>query len=331
MYRKITVCLVSLAVCCVSLTAFGQEKFSLQTRFPEGKYVGVIDITMDMQQEIMGNKLPMKQVQQQHFDIIAAAIEPDGSQKVTMVLTRMVMKMNSPMVNMEFDSADTDEKANANPALKVLAKMIGMTITTIYDKEGKVAKIEGIEEFFDKLAKEADPMSKQIFDGLKKQMGEGSFTKTFDASRDVMPSGPVAVGDTWKSDTMAKELPMIGNMNIEATSTLKSVKKDAAGTEIAEIISVTDMTNSDAQDMTIGPITMRISKMTMQVETTFCVETKTGLVVSSNGVIKKMDIEMSMIPPVGNDAANNTAIPAIKMSMSMTGETKMTVTRKESK
>lgn len=287
-----------------------EKKFTLKNRYPEGKYNSVMNMDMDMIIEMAGQKMPMKQKMGQYMDIAAGVVQSDGSQKVVMEFTRVTMDQKMAMMDMKYDSAD---EASKNSPLKAMGVIVGFRLTITFDKDGKIAKVEGLEEFWDKLSKNSD-YPPQLAEMLKKQMNAETMTKNYDSHREMMPEKPVAVGESWKS-TGSAEMPMIGKMETELDNTLKVVKL-VDGVECAEIVSKMKMESKEPGEVEMGPTKMEYKSFSMDGDTTVLMEIATGLVTSTVGdMTLAMELEMKV-----NDQT-------MTQKMSGTGKTTTTITR----
>ena len=287
-----------------------EKKFTLKNRYPQGKYDMVMNMDMDMTIEMAGRKMPMKQKMGQYMDIDAGMLESDGSQKIVMEITRVVMEQKISLANLKYDSAD---EMTHNSPLKAVGAMLGLRLTLTFDGDGKIVKVEGLDEFWDNLAKNPDyPL--QAAEMLKKQMTSESMTKNFDSHRETMPPGPVAVGENWKS-TGTAEMPMIGKLETELDNTLKVVKL-VDGVECAEIVSKIKMDTKEPGEIEMGSAKTEYKNVSMENESTMLMEVETGLVISN---VSDMKMEMEMETEVGDRT--------IEQKMAGTGRTTVTITR----
>lgn len=302
---------LSLLVATAAAQEKAQEKYTLKNRYPEGRYEMAVESTMDMVMEMFGQKIPMTQVQKQEFHIVASPKKAaDDSQTVTMELKRMVSKQQSMGTSMEYDSGD--ESKQSEP-LKVLGAMIGMTLTLTLDKEGKIVKVDGLDELWARLER-APGYSKQILEVLKKQMTEDTLTAGFDAQRNVMPPRAVAVGEQWKSSG-SSVVPMLGKVETETDNTLQSVDT-VDGAEVARIVSKSRIESSESSKIDMGIVKMDVKKSTIEMESDYRMETKTGLVVSTVSLT-----QMEMETEVGSGDRK------MEQKMTSNGKTTMTVKR----
>jgi hypothetical protein len=266
-----------------------QEKYTLKNAYPPGQYEMVINVEMNMTTGISDKaKVPIKQKQTQYITIDAAERSADGTQKVVMEITRFAMNSKMSLVNMAYDSADPNAK---NSPFKMMGVVVGMKITMTLDKDNVPIKMEGMSAFFDKLMEDPD-YPKQTAEMLKAQMSDESMSKSFDVGRDAMPKNPVAVGETWKTESTS-ELPMLGKAKVDLENTLKEVKVED-GKKIAVIVSKSAIRTDEAKEWSMTPgMSMNFQKMDMSGETTMLLDMESGLMVKSTAEME-MAMEMTM-------------------------------------
>lgn len=295
-------------VAVASLSA--QEKYTLKNQYPEGRYQMVVESDMDMVMEMSGQKMPTKQLMTQYQTLIAEKKQADGTQKVSMETTRILMNQKMMGMDMKFDSDDKD--ADKSP-LKAVSVMVGLKITMIFDKDGKITKVDGIDEFTEKLSNDPN-YPKQVLELMKKQVNNETMTKMFNAQREAMPTKPVAVGDTWQSAGSA-DIPMVGKADTKLDNSLEEVK-EVDGKKIAVIRSEAKIESEEKQEMDMGIAKMDLTKMKTNTISTMEMELETGLVARTVA-----DLEMEM------DAQMNAGDQKMEMKMTGKGKTTTTVTR----
>lgn len=286
-----------------------QEKYILKVGYPEGKYEMKTETDMNMTTEMAGQKMPMTQKQTQYMEIDAGPIASDGTQKVSMEIKRVTMQQKAGPMDMKYDSDDPD--ASKSP-LKSMGIMVGLKLVMTYGKDGKVANVEGWDEFMKRLEETPD-MPKAVIDMMKDQLKPESFTKNMSAAWDIMPKAPIAVGEQWKSDSEI-EIPMFGKVKNDMDNTLKNVET-VDGAKIAEISSQAKVMSEEPKEMDMGPAKMSFKNMNIEMDTTYKINIDTGLMTSSTGNMK-MDMEMAI-----EGAPEGTQMPKI----SGTGITTVTV------
>ena len=314
--------ILTLSFILLATTLSAQEKYTLKNRFPEGTYTLTqttsMDMTINMEaEEGFSQKMPMKQHQTQEIKIVAGPTEADGTQKVSMEIVRMAVEAETMGVTMKYDSAD-DSQQNAESPMSMVGFVVGLKLTMTYDKDGKVTKVEGLDEFWEKAAKDAPLAMRAMIKELKKSMNSETYTKMLDVNKEDMPPKSVAVGESWQVEAEA-ELPIIGKMHVQKTNTLESVET-VDGVEIATIRSVGTLTAADGQTIKIGPGEVTIKEMNIDVDTVGKMEVKTGVPVSTESKIKQTMTAETV--GTGDFGSKN-----MKMTMENAAETRVTITR----
>ena len=287
-----------------------QEKYTLKSAYPPGQYEMVMGIDMDMTIDMSGAKMPMQQKQTQYMAIDAAAKNADGTQKIVMELTRVVLDQKMSMANLKYDSADPD--SDKSP-MKAAGVIVGLKITTLFDKDGKPTKVEGMDEFFDKLLNNPE-YPKPIAEMMKKKISNESMTKMMDFARDAMPKEPVAVGETWKTEGTST-LPILGEAKTNLENTLETVKTEN-GRKIAVIATKLLIQSDEPNEMEPVPgAKVTFTKMNITGNTTVLLDIESGLALSSTS-----DTEMAM------ELSTNVGDKTMEQKISGKGKTTMTMT-----
>lgn len=292
----------------------GEEtKYTLKSRFPEGTYDIKIVSDMDMLTTVGDQFMPMKQVQTQTMKIVAGPIEANGLQKVVMEFKRVAIDQKMMEMEMKYDS--DDEKTAASP-LAAMGIMVGLKLTMYYDKDGKIQKTEGWDEFMQALLDNAKPDQKQVFEMMKEQMTPETLTKNIAAGQDSLPDKPVVVGENWKKES-SMEIPMLGTMSLETDNTLQGVE-EVDGKKVAEIVTKTEARTAEAKEIEMGPVKMAFKNISIQSDTTLKLDVDAELIFSS---VAKMKLSMEMdlaglgeaaAPKISGTGTTTTSVTPVK-------------------
>ncbi len=296
-----------------STGVFAQQKYSLKSNFPEGRYTMQTETIMNMTMQMGGQIAPSEQKQIYLFDVTALAKAPDGSQQLSLELTRIQMSVKTRGREILFD---TNDEEDAVAPLKVLRLMLGMKQTLTRSPEGKIVKIEGMEEHWQKLLEGAGPAEKTAIENLKKTTKVDTFSKNFDRNQEVLPTQPVALGEIWKTEA-ASDIPLLGPVRVQAENVLQSVEK-IDGVETAFIQSKVKTESQDPKSVEMGGVKMQFKNLKIDTDTTVMLEIPTGLLTSNHS---KLTI-YGVIVSEPNEKQN------LEVIMNGEGETKMLFERK---
>lgn len=176
-------------------------------------------------------------------------LEVDGAGGATVRVAneRVQMSLQSPMGSMQVDSAD--EAPAGDPMARTLTGMAGTSYTLVFDTDGKIQEVRGLEEMRDRLLEAtggaANPMAGQILDQIASEEGIKNMMQQGFAA---FPDGPVVPGDSWDmSFDMA--MPMIGTMTTTTTLTLNRVEqRDASRVAVIDMSSAMVVTPPEDPD-----------------------------------------------------------------------------------
>jgi hypothetical protein len=305
--KRFALFLFSFFVLVAGASLSAQEKFTLKSAYPPGQYEMVMNTEMDTTIEMAGTKMPTTQTQTQYVTINAAEKSADGTQKVVMEFTRVAIKQKAGPMDMKYDSADPD--ADKSP-MKVAGVVVGLKITILFDKDGKLVKYSGMDEFFKKLVDNPD-YPKEFAEMLKGQMTDESMVQSFDLARTMMPATAVAVGETWKTEGSV-EVPMLCKTKTNVENTFKEVKTESSR-KIAVILSKSTIRSEEPKEMNMQGVKMTFTKVDINAETIALLDVESGLMKSS---IAETDMAMEVKMEAGGQT----------MTQKLTGKGKTTVT-----
>jgi hypothetical protein len=174
--------------------ARAQAPVDLKWKFEKGKPF-YQEMTTDTNQKMVVMGQTINQVQKVTFYLSWTPVEQDPNTKAWTVKQKidgLRMEIEIGGNKIPFDS--TKEMGGANPLSDFFKALVGSEFTLTIDKDMKIVKIEGRDEFLKKLIKEnqaMEPLLKVILsDEALKQMSDPAFA--------VIPDKPVKKGDTWE-------------------------------------------------------------------------------------------------------------------------------------
>ncbi|MGL6225291.1 MAG: DUF6263 family protein [Thermoguttaceae bacterium] len=289
-----------------------EKKYELKQGFPAGKYLMKMLMNSDMLMDAGVQAMPMQQEQTYEYAITAGEKSADGTQKVEMELTRLVMKMRAMGQEMEFDSQNQSADAANNPAFAMLRFLVGLKLTLTYDAEGKVTQFEGMDAFWDKVLETAPVEARGTIEQMKESMKpEALMGGLSQMQEQAMPKKPVTKGETWKN-TLDLTIPMLGELKGEIDNTLKSVE-DKEGVEVGTIEGKLVMDSAEGQKVNMGPVQMQFKDLKMVQESVTHIELATGLMTSAT-MTMEMKALLKMELPEGVEM-EEAEIPEFKMDV----------------
>jgi hypothetical protein len=155
---------------------------------------------------VMGQNITQKQKVTFYLSWTPVAKDNGGNWTVKQKIDGLKMEIEIGGNKIPFDS--TKEQGQANPLSGFYKALLGSEFTLTIDKDMKISKIEGRDEFVKKLIKKnegMEPFLKAILsDEALKQMSDPAFA--------AIPNKAVKKGDTWEKNTTLDMGP-IGNFN----------------------------------------------------------------------------------------------------------------------
>jgi hypothetical protein len=141
---------------------------------------------------VMGMKISQTQKQTFYFSWTPKDQDKDKNWIVTQKIEGVKLDLEIGGTKIPFDS--TSPQAAGGPLSEFFKALVGSELTLTLDKDMKVTKIEGRDEFLKRLSstnQQMEPLLKQILsDESLKQMADPTFS--------ILPGKPVKKGDPWE-------------------------------------------------------------------------------------------------------------------------------------
>jgi len=173
------------------------DKVEIKWKFDKDKPV-YEEMTTKTSQEMKVMGMDVKQTQDQTFNFSLAfkEDEKDKNTVVTQKIEGVKLKIEVAGNPITFDSANpTTGNAALNDFFKAL---VGSEFKLTLDKDMKVTKVEGRDEFLKKLTQ----ANQQMDTLLKRILSEEALKQMADPTFGILPKqGAVAKGDTWKRES----------------------------------------------------------------------------------------------------------------------------------
>ena len=157
--------------------------------------------------KVMG--LEVNQTQEQTFYFLWEVKDVDANQNVTLSQKIEGVKLAIDIAGNRI-SYDSSNPTTANTSLAEFFKqLVGAEFKLTLDKDMKVTKVDGREEFLKRLGQSNQTMEPL----LKKVLNEEALKQMADPTFGMVPGKPVGVGDTWTKDTRLNLGPVGGYKN----------------------------------------------------------------------------------------------------------------------
>jgi hypothetical protein len=216
----------SLAVAALALVATlplaAQDKVNLAWKLEKDKpFYQEMTTTATQSMKVMGQDVTQKQTQTFIFGFTPVSVDANGNWTIKQKIEGVKITID---INNNAVSYDSTNAAGANNALSEFFKqLVGAEFTLTVDKNMKVTKVEGRDEFIKKLGganAQMEPLLKKILnDDALKQMADPTFG--------VLPGKEVAKGEKWTRESKMSLGP-IGGYNSTFTYTYEGKdEKDA--------------------------------------------------------------------------------------------------------
>jgi hypothetical protein len=187
-----------LLVAVLGLCAYGQEAVKLEWKFEKGKpfYQEMHTNTKQTMKIMAMDNITQNQDQIFYFSWTPLDQDKDKNWIIEQKIEGVKMDIEISGNKITYDSTTTPTTTN-NPLADFFKALVGSSFKLTLSPDLKVMKIEGREEFVNKLVKanpQMEPLLKQILsDDALKQMADPAFAS--------VPSNPVKKGDTWERES----------------------------------------------------------------------------------------------------------------------------------
>lgn len=228
-----------------------QSKVLLRLNLDKGdNYQMIMNMDNDIDQDVMGQHMKILQKMEMVTSYKVLDVLPDKNYVVEYSFGKMKITMD---VNGQQSIMDT-ENVEGNPAAQTMKDMTAFNVKITLNAQGKVQKVEGLEEFAGKMAG-----NQQLTQTLHMFTDENNFKAFIEQSYGFFPETEVGVGSKWSNSV---KMPAYMNMDL------------VMNYEVAEIQNEQVVLNVLSDINTDGPIETNGMKMHLKM---------TG---SQNGVMK---------------------------------------------
>jgi hypothetical protein len=205
--------------------AFGQEATTLAWKFKENTpFYQEMTTKTDQTMKVMGSDI--KQSQTQTFIFSWTPVKKDGDNWVIkQKIEGVKMRIEIGGTPIEYDS--TKESQGASALGDFFKALVGSEFTLTLDKNLKVTKIEGRDEFLKKLT-QANPQMDAL---LKQILNEDALKEMADPTFAAVPTEPKKPKDSW-TKTSKLDMGPIGKYENEYKYTYEGKDKDPQNSKL---------------------------------------------------------------------------------------------------
>jgi hypothetical protein len=197
-----------LLVAGLTLSAFGQDTATLKWEFQKNKpFYQEMETTTKQTMKVMGMEVTQNQTQKFTFSWNPIEQDKDKNWIIEQEIVAVKMDIEIGGNKIQYDSTK-DASGVGNPLGDFFKALIGSKFKITLSPEMKVIKIEGRDDFINKLTK-ANPQMEGL---LKQILGDEALKQMADPAFAALPDKPVKKADTWNKKSTLSMGP-IGTYN----------------------------------------------------------------------------------------------------------------------
>ena len=209
--KKINQVMLIVTVLMVSIGMSAQT--TLRYNLKVGQKYGLKQMTVqDIEQNISGMTQNIKNTI--GGDVSVTILAKNGNvYSSEVVFESMLFKMESPMMNMSYDSKD-ESADQSNPLNKTFSLIVGHKFQVKFDDRGNIQEVRGFETVASKITsvfgedqQQAETMKKQ----LGGQFSDENMKNTLSSMFIVYPEEKIKVGSKWTNNTQLRQPVTINN------------------------------------------------------------------------------------------------------------------------
>jgi hypothetical protein len=205
----------------LAVPAFGQDPVTLSWKFEAGKaFYQEMTTSTKQSMKVMGQEVNQNQNQTFFFSWTPKEQDKDKNWIVIQKIEAVKMDIEIAGQKIPYDSTK-DQASTGNPLAEFFKALVGSEFKLTISPEMKVIKIEGRDEFINKLVK-ANPQMEPL---LKQILGDDALKQMSDASFRVIPSPPKALkkGESWTPEKQILNMGPIGSYETTAKFTYEGL------------------------------------------------------------------------------------------------------------
>lgn len=222
---------LALTALLISDTAGASQQITLRWKFEDGQRIAY-RMTVTNETELPNNMgtAVSENIMTTGWEVLD--INAAGDATVRVSTDRVQMRTQSPMGNMEADSASDTPATDATA--RMMTAMAGTSYTLVFDAAGQIKEVRGFEDMRARLRESAPPEAAGMLDELLDQIAsEDGIRNMMRQGMAAFPLDPVGPGDTWDV-SFDMTLPMMGTMTTTTVMTFDRIER-RGGSRIAVI------------------------------------------------------------------------------------------------
>jgi hypothetical protein len=197
------------------------KEVSLEWKFKEGKaFYQEMKTETKQTMKVSGTDVPQNQEQTFWFSWTPKQKEADGSWVIEQEIIGVQIKIDIGGTKIEYDSRT--ETKSANPLGDFFKALIGSKFKLTLNKDYKVTKVEGRDEFLNNLIK-ANPQMEGL---LKSILSDDAIKEMVEPTFGFLPTKKVKEGDKWER-TSKLDMGPIGKYENSFKYTYKGISEKA--------------------------------------------------------------------------------------------------------
>ncbi|MCD4824088.1 MAG: hypothetical protein K8S55_05735 [Phycisphaerae bacterium] len=299
-----------------------EPRVTLKEHYPPGKYVMTYDQKMTQQVKSQGQNanISSSTLMTIHLDVNKPGA--DGCKTAILRYKRIEANINGIVIDTDDPPVKPKKKATGFPSIhapqsqssspkklldSIFREFINARITIRLTPDDEIAKIEGSDVLWDRLAKKLPHQAQQMVSEFKKTMGDKMTMDMFSATKGMLPSKAVGVKAVWHP-TITKDLPFMGKASYEAECELLDLR-DTSNGKLAVVAFTSKITEDDITNKNISNmgVAIFVSDMELQHTGEFQIDVDTGIMkrftMQQNGTV-----EMDASPSGGKKVTMTTKL-----------------------
>ncbi len=229
---KLLICL--LTVLAVNVQA--AQEIDLKLNLQKGdKYKSTMIQDQKISQSFNGMAMDVNQHQEMSMFSEVTQVDQNGNMTIKTTYGDMKMKVTTPQMTMEFDTANPDPNLMNNPQTAAMASMYSAmknaNIDIVVSPSGETLSVEGLDQMIDQMFENMDPnMAAGMKEMIKNFISEDQVQQMSNGMYATYPEKPIQIGDVW--DTIINAGGDQFPISLDSTCVLKDIKDNTALIEI---------------------------------------------------------------------------------------------------